>query len=366
MSNLSRMYALNHDQVVELIMAIGKTNWVHVQGLKGVGKTTLLQMLAKLLPTHEPRYVDTTMLEAGDLAIPRFKDAEEGDSVSFVANESLGLHLNKPLIILLDELPKASPTVKTPCMRLGLERMFAQYKLHEDSIVISTGNLGVEKLGDLLPAHALNRMTVVELRSPTGQEWLENYAVPNNLEPIVSGWVYENKNKVFQDFRDVEDPENNTFIDHPRATDRVACTTPRSVTKAAFIVQNRANMDDQTLTAALIGTIGYSAATALMTFIRLADQLPTLDSIKQSPDSAMIPTAGPARCMVITRMLSDIDSKCVDAYVTYLNRLDQDEKGLFAHAVRNPKNPNRSMISKNANWTKFCAENGWMFAADKV
>ena len=87
MSNLSRMYALNHDQVVELIMAIGKTNWVHVQGLKGVGKTTLLQMLAKLLPTHEPRYVDTTMLEAGDLAIPRFKDAEEGDSVSFVAHE---------------------------------------------------------------------------------------------------------------------------------------------------------------------------------------------------------------------------------------------------------------------------------------
>ena len=112
MSLSTRMYAVSHDEAAQAVVANGMERngqhlWFHFEGLKGIGKTTLSKELARLLPNHQRRDVDCVAITAGDLGIPKFKEADEQDFVRYVANEILGLHTGKPLIITLDELSKA-------------------------------------------------------------------------------------------------------------------------------------------------------------------------------------------------------------------------------------------------------------------
>ena len=62
---------------------------------------------------------------------------------------------------MVDEYGKANPAVKNAMLRLMLERKIGSYTLHPDSLVFATTNLGAEGVGDLLPPHARNRMTVI-------------------------------------------------------------------------------------------------------------------------------------------------------------------------------------------------------------
>ena len=205
MSLSTRQYAVNHDEAAQAVVANGMERdgqhlWFHIEGLKGIGKTKLGKEIARLLPKHTLRYVDCVAITAGDLGIPKFKEADDQDFVRYVANEILGLHTGEPLIIMLDELSKAPREVLLPLLRLGLEREMFGYRLHPDSVVISNGNLTAENLGDGFQAHQLDRFTVLELRAPTNEEWIGNYAVPNNINPMISGWALQTP-ELFQDWR---------------------------------------------------------------------------------------------------------------------------------------------------------------------
>ena len=267
---------------------------------------------------------------------------------------------------MIDEFGKANPAVKNALLRLILERKIGSYTLHPDSIVFATTNLGSEGVGDLLPAHARNRITVVETKKPTAMEWVE-WGIGNGVDHTILGWAKETP-EVMQDFRDVPNPDDNPYIFHPQAVDRVAFCTPRSLHAASDILQNRGGLDDDTLTAALIGTIGARAAMDFMSFLKLADQLPTLESIKKDPDNAKVPTSASATCMVVFRSLTSIDREWVDAWMTYMQRLDTEAQGLFANGVRSSKysKDKQSLVMQNKQFTQWAMDNNYMFAADKV
>ena len=232
--------------------------------------------------------------------------------------------------------------------------------------MFATTNLGSEGVGDLLPAHARNRITVVETKKPDAMEWVE-WGISNGVDHTILGWVKDNP-QVMQDFRDVPNPDDNQYIFHPKAADRAAFCTPRSLHAASDILHNREGLDDDTLTAALIGTIGARAAMDFMAFLKLADQLPSLESIKSDPANAKVPTSASATCMVVFRSLSTIDRDWMDAWMTYMLRLDKDAQGLFANGVRASKynKTKQSMVMQNKQFTQWAIDNNYMFAADKV
>src|SRR5210317_197963 len=181
--NSSSMYALNHDQIANAVIANGANSTMLIEGETGIGKSTLLTALKRMLPTHKTIYFDCTTADLGDLMLPNIgNNAETGapQAISFLPNEELGLHLGEPITLMLDEFGKANPAVKTALARLILERQLAGYKLHPDSIVFATTNLGTEGLGDLIPAHQRNRITSVQMRKPTSDEWLE-WGVVNGI-----------------------------------------------------------------------------------------------------------------------------------------------------------------------------------------
>jgi len=362
MTTAQQMYALSLDQIALAIRFGGNKRTVLVQGHIGTGKTSLIYLLGNYLPTHILCYFDCTTKDLGDITVPKLAVIDAADYVTYVTNEELGVHLGKPVILMIDEFGKANPAVKNAMLRLILERKIGSYELHPDSLVFATTNLGAEGVGDLLPPHARNRMTVLTARKPNNVEWIE-WGINNGIEHSVLGWAKDNP-QLFASFEDVKDPEENPYIYHPR-DQRAAFVTPRSLEAASDWLKQREHLDDQTLTGLLMGTIGNRGAMDLMAFVKLADQLPSLESIKQSPDTAKVPTSAAAVCMVVYRALAAIERDWVDAWMTYLVRLDKEAQGMFANGVRAPRYSKQSIVMTNRKFTDWAMSNNYMFAADK-
>ena len=72
--------------------------------------------------------------------------------------------------------------------------------------------------------------------------------------------------------------------------------------------------------------------------------------------------------MVVFRSLTSIDREWVDAWMTYMQRLDTEAQGLFANGVRSSKysKTKQSLVMQNKQFTQWAMDNNYMFAADKV
>jgi len=359
--NTSAMYALSLDQIATAIATVGHKRTILVQGHMGNGKSSLLKTLAERFPNHTPCYFDCTTKDLGDISIPSL-NTEEG-YVTYLPNEEFGIHLGKPLLINIDELGKANPAVKNALNITMLERKVGTKKLPEGSIVFATTNLGAEGVGDIIPPHARNRMSVITMRKSDATEFIE-WGINNEVDHSVLGFVREFP-QVLQGFEDVKNPDDNPYIYHPKQQ-RAAFVTPRSLEAASDWLHQREHLDDNTLTAALMGTIGDRAAMDMMAFVKLADQLPSLSSIKQSPLDAKVPESASAVCMVVYRALGAMDRDWVDNWVTYLERLDKEAQGLFAMGVRSNSYAKRSIVMQSKNFTQWAMKNNYMFAADVV
>ena len=366
------MYALGINQTADLIGTIGRDITVVVQGNMGTGKSSIINILADRFPNHKPVYLDcTTLTDSADMFMVKY--SEDGKTFKTVPLEDLGLHLpDQPIILMLDEIGKCNRSVILACNRIMLERKHSGYELHPDSIVFATTNLGTEGLGDLLPAHTRNRITVVTMRNPDNMEFIEDFGINNDLDPALLGFCKE-KPELFHSFEQYENPEENPYIPHPRAN-RVAFTTPRSLHRASDILKKREQLCEldkhgnkiyPQLTAALVGTIGDRAALDLAAFIALADKLPTREQIETDPMNAPVPDSPAAVCMVVYRALATIERTWVDPWLTYMNRLSKEAQGLFVNGVRAPQYSRRDYVVQNKKYQDWCMANNYMFSADK-
>ena len=357
-----RLHALNHEQIVDLIVAVGKTNSIMVRGNMGCGKSSLLPMIAKRLPTHTHYYADCSTMDIPDVAMYDINNSSE--SLNFIYNEALGLHEDKPIILMLDEYGKANPSVKLMLLRLILERKMGNRTLHPDSIVFLTTNLDGEGVGDLLPAHACNRITVVELAKPTHEQYIE-WGINNELHSSLLGWVNDNP-AVLADWRDVKDPDDNHHIFHPQAVGRTQFFTPRSGEKASNILKAMSEFDEHTLRSALVGCIGGHSALELVAFHKLASELPSSESIKDNPDTAVIPSRASGKCMVVFRTLTNMDKDMVTPFCKYIRRMEDEFVSLFINGCYRENYHARSAVMTNKTFSQLMIDYSFVNVSDKV
>jgi predicted AAA+ superfamily ATPase len=75
MSDLYKSLTLN--QSAELIGAIGDVDTVIATGEMGIGKSSMLKILAKKMPDHFPCYVDMTTKDVGDFLVPKIRSLND-------------------------------------------------------------------------------------------------------------------------------------------------------------------------------------------------------------------------------------------------------------------------------------------------
>ena len=361
----SHMYAQDLDNCMNSISLLGDKITFVLQGDMGNGKSATLTTLGEKFTNHRIFYCDCTTKDVGDLMLPMFSELDQnGQFVRFVTNEELGLHIDGPVIIMVDEFGKADRSVQNALLCLMYERKMGSRHLHEESIVYATTNLGAEGVGDLLPPHTRNRFCVVTVKKWTNEQWME-WAINNQIEPQVILFAKENP-EIFQSFTEVENPEDNQYIYHPKVN-RAAFVTPRSLETASHICKMRDKLGADTTTALLIGCIGEHAARQLNAQFTLSDDLVPLDDIKNNPKSAKIPSTAAAQCMMMYRTLSNIDRSWMDSWMDYMDRLPANMQGMFVNGVYSDKfdKKRQQAVVNNKKFTDFTMANSHLNAADK-
>jgi hypothetical protein len=327
------------------------------EGEMGIGKSAMLKEIAKRLPTHLPAYIDCTLLDLGDFALP-YTVEENGMRVTkFAPNARFRFHEGKPVIIMLDEIGKAMGAVKNVLMTLMNEWRIGDHFLPEGSRVFATTNLGMENLGDLLQPHQRNRICSVRIRKPEAEEWIENYALSNDIAPEVITWV-----KQFPQCLAAGDDiaqRDNPYINVIGQTKTGAVVTPRSLEKASHIAKRRAVLGDELTISMLIGVIGESAARDMQAFFTVVDKLPTWDAIIASPSTAKLPDDTIARCICVFGAISRVQKDTLSKWMTYVQRMDKEWQALFAKSVM--KSDKQSFCVTNKEFKDWALANEWLF-----
>ena len=359
MSKINRPYeAVSLQEVTNLIAQVGDKVTVLAQGHIGTGKSSMLKVLADKFPDYHPCYLDCTTLDVGDISVPKIKTVENGEVTSFVPNENLGFHLAKPVILMVDELGKASKSVMNALLRIMLERRLGVNALPEGSIVFATTNLGGEGVGDMIQPHARNRLCVVKVRKPTAMEWIENFAMLNNVHPVAIGTAMEYPH-MFESFENVEDPNSNHYIYHPKSP-RTAFVTPRSMEKASDILKATDSLPDDVKIHALMGVVGEAAAMDMLTIQKLDDSMPSWERVVKDPEDCPLPKNGVANCMMVAKAAMRVEKDTMDAWMIYLARLPKEVQALFAKTIM--RGQKKGMAATHRKFIEWASQHSYLFS----
>ena len=341
---------LSASQVVSLVAAIGDKRTVIVEGENGIGKTALFHALRKL-----PKFadhiavqpIDCTQLSDGSVWMPDL-DRENGVSrelpnerFGVSAFNQLGVNNSKPILVGLDEIAKAPQFIKNVLAPIIYERRVGNLSMPEGSVVVCFTNLSIEGLGDSIQAHLRNRLVFVKMRKPSCDEWVK-WATDNRVNPMIIAFV-SNEPRVMQSFLDYEKggmfegkdlSKDNGFIFNPKST-QLAYATPRSLVAASDILDAGLGvLDDDTLEAALVGTVGATTAQALSSFIRFGREICEYSRVIKSPDTAPLSDNPTAQLIQVFQFVTRVaDRTEAEAIVKYVWRMRAEMQSIFCNTV---------------------------------
>lgn len=345
---------LSINQVFKLISVNGMDKTYIVEGGIGSGKSSIVKLFDASV--YDVVTVDCTQWDVGDVQIPSVD--RERKVVEFLPNVLL-MGNGKPMVILLDEIGKASRPVQNALLPVMLERRVGAIPLPAGSIVFGATNLGAEGVGDLFQAHACNRVSFIEMRHPSADEW-KDWGLSNNVHEAMLAWAKEEERRLFGSFKEFDRPEDFPYGFHPREKRR-SFVTPRSLYLASIELREdrRQAIDDPDITlAAIAGNIGQRAALDLMAFVQMADKLPAWASIINAPDRATVPDNAAAMMMTVHRAVMRSTKETLDAVMTYVKRLPKEMQCVFATQLLRMKG--RPWVPLNGGFTSWVRDNHWL------
>jgi hypothetical protein len=353
MNQIHLEQAVSLREAANLVVACKNKNTFHFVGEPGVGKTSMHKVIAERL-NMKAIYIDVPNTELGDLGIP-MPDRETGTTALY-PSEHWGFHLDEPLCIMLDEFTKGAAAVKnmlhpllTPPRRIG------GLGLHPDSVVMTAGNLTSDGVGDVMAAHSRNRLSVLNIRKPSAEEWIE-WGM-DKIAPTLLAWVKETPH-CLSTYLDASQ-ENNQYIYNPRLNQK-SFVSPRSLELASNIINARAGFSETALMAALQGTIGGPAANDLAAYIALADSLPLRSEIIDTPENAKVPSDPAALCILAFGAVQWVDRSTIGKWFTYMKRAPKELQSIFCLTAAKNDDKKKILYSSQA-FIDWARENQYLF-----
>ena len=317
----------------DLVVNCGEATTFHLMGEPGVGKTSMFKNIVKRTG-FKGIYIDAPNIELGELGVPI--PNHETKTTRMYPNEQWGFHLDEPLVIFIDEFTKAHQAVKNMLHpMLNDPRQIMGIPLHDKTVVITAGNYSGDGVGDVMMSHSRNRISVLNVKKPHAgfnadgsiddDSW-GAWALGNDVEPTILAWVKENPH-VLASYLDPSQ-SGNEFIFNPKKAQQ-SFVSPRSLVRASNILKHRDQVTENAMICALEGTIGAPAARALMSYVAVADSLPTWESIVKDPKGAVVPTSPAALCLLAFSAVQRIDRDTISKFFEYLQRTPKELQSVF-------------------------------------
>jgi hypothetical protein len=317
----------------------------------------MLKVLGRKYPDYEIAYIDCTLLDLGDFALPYTETHGDMKVTKFAPNARFKMHSGRKVIVMLDEIGKAMKSVKNVLLTLMLEHRIGDHYLPADSIVFGTTNLLSDGVGDMLEAHARNRVALVTVRKPDADEWID-WAIANDIAPEVIAWVKQFPHALAS-YTDNAQREN-PYIFNPTRAGMGAVVTPRSLEKASHIAKQRAVLGDSLTISLLSGTIGESASRDMQSFFTVVDKLPTWEAIVKDPKTANVPSDTIAKCVLVFSAIARVEKDSLAPWLEYVKRIDLEWQALFATSVMKSQTKQTICVT-NKEFRDWCVANTWLF-----
>lgn len=266
---------------------IGKSELVEGIGESGVlGNTKVIDMrLALFEPTDLRGYpvpnVETGVMQwlpPADLPTPEL--AAEYDTI----------------ILFLDELNSAAPSVQAAAYQLILNRRIGQYVLPDNVVIIAAGNRETDKgVAYRMPKPLENRFVHFELRVDF-EDWL-NWATDNRINPDVVGYLTFAKNDLYN-----FDPSSSSR----------GFATPRSW---SFVSEMLAGSDlpESLETDMVAGCVGEGTAVKFMAHRKIAGDLPDPSQVLDGKVKKMDSTEVSAMYALATSLCYELKERSMNA-----------------------------------------------------
>jgi len=236
---------------------------IFLWGGPGIGKSDVIHQIAK---TIDAKVIDIrlSLWEPTDIkGIPYYNSKENNmvwASPSELPTEQMAKK-HKNIVLFLDEMNSAAPSVQAAAYQLILNRKVGQYELPENVLIVAAGNREADKgVVYRMPAPLANRFVHLEMK-PEFDDWFE-WAVANNISKDVVGYLTFSKKDLY-DF-------------DPRSPSR-SFATPRSWSFVSELLSD--DLDENTVTDLVSGAVGEGLAVKFMAHRKVASQLPNPSEI---------------------------------------------------------------------------------------
>lgn len=285
---------LSFNECLALIDNFADETSILIEGTPGTGKSSLLPALAEFYGDEWRKagdyfpndkytyiYVDCGALDHGDIImrvpVHATKSQEQYTSSLFNMDDP------RPKIIMFDERGKMPKSMQPIVTRVDLERTVGDKPLPEGSKVFSTTNYASDGVGDILPAHSMDRVMLGEMRNPTQTEWCA-WASTKGLDSRLIAAAAMNA-RFFESYKDGDHTNDNPYIFHPRKNARTFLTM-RSLAKCSKVFALSNVMSEKVTRAALAGLVGVAAAEKLASILAVQGDAVSPDEIFTNPSAA--------------------------------------------------------------------------------
>lgn len=338
-------------EAFRLIVTNGASKTYYCQGEPGIGKSSLSGMLKEYFGTDEwdHIYLDWSLIDYGELVM-RAPNRDTNELELYISS-LLKPKSKKKKLIMIDELDKGETLLQKLGTRLMLDHVIGEYELPDGSIVFATGNLASDGVGRNILAHTSNRITTLNIRKPTHEEWL-SWASDAGLSAELRTFVALTPS-VMASYLDGIRPEDNEHVFFPTERNKQFCS-PRSLAKCDPDIRNRDKLGSYLTEAALAGTIGSASAAMLNAVLSLKDEVTSTEKVLADPEGVRIPEKPAAVLMMMFNSLDVIKTQDeFTKFMKFMGRIKSAEVQsiFFTMAMANKKTA--GIAAKNVEIAKW-------------
>jgi|TARA_B110000259_G_scaffold115476_1_gene131533 hypothetical protein len=239
--------------------AMKKKRPIFLWGPPGIGKSDIVGQITDELSNSHLIDIRLSLWEPTDIkGIPYF-DSNTGTMVWAPPAELPSAEFAAQydwVVLFLDEMNSAAPSVQAAAYQLILNRRIGQYKLPDNVLIIAAGNREADKgVTYRMPAPLANRFVHLEL-TVSFDDWFQ-WAVVNRQHTDVIGYLTFAKKDLY-DF-------------DPKSPSR-SFATPRSWSFVSELIED--DIDDATTTDLVSGAVGEGLAVKFMAHRKVASSMP--------------------------------------------------------------------------------------------
>jgi hypothetical protein len=226
-------------------------------------------------------------------------------------------------ILFMDELPSATPATQAAGMQLTLGRRIGDYELPKGWTIFAAGNRQSDRgVVHAMPSPLANRMTHFEY-DVEPKDWVQ-WALDHDVSPELIAFIRFKPSLLF-DF----DPKKSSK----------AFPTPRSWVATEDFAKS--NDPDQVKFECIKGTVGDGPGAEYWGFLKMIDQLPTIEEIRVAPEKTKVPGEDQpsARHAITTLLGAHAGETTFEAFFKYMQRMDKEFQCVYVRDAirREPK-----------------------------